>query len=272
VIQRLKILQDSEYNHYEHTYIKVHAASARRQCENPAANERFIIRALTFPVGRRFNLRFPTFGGNERIPAGRSTKSLNSRVPAITGLISIQINLYKSIESFEVFSWIFFVLRTMVRNHTILFFLLVNMGILLDHSSGSLLISRGPHQQGLLLRLRGGISREEMEKRAKSHNAPSLSSKKEEEQAFIVNIDTVRFTLCGEEHEMPIVDVDIPLVQGESLVAIHLAAAEGNLVVFEGLLRVGAKVDQSNSDGDTAAHLAAFNGNLHILEVKMTFP
>ena len=66
---------------------------------------------------------------------------------------------------------------------------------------------------------------------------------------------------------MPIADVDVPLVQGETIVAVHLAAAEGNLAVLEGLVRVGAKIDQANEDGDTAAHLAAFNGHVHILEV-----
>ncbi len=106
-----------------------------------------------------------------------------------------------------------------------------------------------------------------MEQRAKSVNAPSLAKKSVDDMKFIVNPETVRFTLCGEDHEMPIADVDLALIQGESIVAIHLAAAEGNLVVLEGLIRIGAKIDQTTEEGDTAAHLAAHYGHIHILEV-----
>jgi hypothetical protein len=33
----IKILKDSKYTHFVLKYIKVHAASARRHCENPGA-------------------------------------------------------------------------------------------------------------------------------------------------------------------------------------------------------------------------------------------
>uniref|UniRef100_A0A6U4N2Z6 Uncharacterized protein n=2 Tax=Hemiselmis andersenii TaxID=464988 RepID=A0A6U4N2Z6_HEMAN len=117
-----------------------------------------------------------------------------------------------------------------------------------------------------ILRLRGGISREEAEKRA-----ASIASRSPAGSTFQMGQgkESAVFMLCGEEHTVQAGEVDFPLVQNEGgITALHLAAAEGEVSVVEGLLELGARTEVGNSDdGDTACHLAAFHGQVQVLRV-----
>jgi len=79
----------------------------------------------------------------------------------------------------------------------------------------------------------------------------------------------MKFRLCGEDHEMPVADVDMPLVRGETVTALILASAEGRTAVVEGLLKNGATVTKGNEDGDTPAHMAALNGHVGVLQALL---
>lgn len=115
-----------------------------------------------------------------------------------------------------------------------------------------------------LRRLRGGVSMSEMRQRATEVPHANMV---EVDGKFEVNGDLAVFTLCGEEHEMLVADLDMPLINGESATALQMAAAEGNTITAAGLLKAGATADLPNDDGDTAVHLAAYNGRVACLQV-----
>ena len=65
---------------------------------------------------------------------------------------------------------------------------------------------------------------------------------------------------------MPVEGINLPLVEGDGTTALHLAASEGELIVVEGLLGMGADSSIPNDDGDTASHIAAWKGHVDVLQ------
>jgi hypothetical protein len=55
VIKNTERLQVTDDNHFVHTHIKAHAASARRQCENPGAKSLSLFFCAFYALGARID-------------------------------------------------------------------------------------------------------------------------------------------------------------------------------------------------------------------------
>lgn len=134
--------------------------------------------------------------------------------------------------------------------------------------------------RGTEMRLRGGISMAEMQKRAAEIPLEGADDDEEQENGVGATFQLVGtgdnsvavFNLCGERHEVPVANLDMPLLDGQATTALQLAAAEGAIAVVEGLLGLGASSSVGNEDGDTPAHIAAFRGHTKVLEVRPHAP